>query len=440
MVRRDYNHPSVIMYSIGNEVSESAQEKGVSLAGEMAEMIRTLDNSRAVTGGFNLMIIKNSAGGKDMYAEDGGRDDSGDKKMAGMNSTMFNMVTSIVGSGMNKAANGKKADLATAPVLAQVDIAGYNYASGRYPNEGKLHPERIVVGSETFPYDIAKNWEMVKKYPYLIGDFMWTAWDYIGEAGLGTWSYHEDAKGFNKPYPWLLADSGAFDILGNPNGEAMWAQAVWNAADQPLIGVQPVNHPKEKLIKAVWRGTNALPSWSWKDCEGNKAVVEVYFDAARIELFLNGKSLGKKKVKQCRAIFKIAYKKGTLEAAAYNAAGEEIGRSRLVSAEGKRKIVLTPEEAAIKTGDIVYVKVDVKGQNGITESNADDKIQVTVEGGELLGFGSANPRTEERYDRGVFTTFYGQALAVVRATQSGTIKITANGEKFGRAEAAVIAE
>lgn len=440
MVRRDYNHPSVIMYSIGNEVSEPAHEKGITLAGEMADMIRSLDSSRAVTGGFNLMIIKNSVGGKEMYAEEGGRDDSSEKKMAGMNSTMFNMVTSIVGSGMNKAANGKKANLATAPLLSQIDIAGYNYASGRYSKEGELHPERIVVGSETFPYDLAKNWEMVKKYPYLIGDFMWTAWDYLGEAGLGTWCYHEDAKGFNKPYPWLLADSGAFDILGNPNGEAMWAQAVWNKTDQPLIGVQPLNHPKEKLIKAVWRGTNALPSWSWKDCEGNKAIVEVYFDAAKIELFLNGKSLGKKKVKLCRAIFKTNYTSGTLEAVAYNAAGEEIGRSQLVSAEGTRKIACTPEETTIKTGEIVYIHVDVRGQNGIVESNADDKIQVTVEGGELLGFGSANPRTEERYDAGTFTTFYGRALAVVRATQTGTIKITANGEKIGKSEAAVIAE
>lgn len=440
MVRRDYNHPSVIMYSIGNEVSEPAHEKGIALAKEMAGMIRTLDNSRAVTGGFNLMIIKNSVGGKDMYAEEGGRDDSSEKKMAGMNSTMFNMVTSIVGSGMNKAANGKKADLATAPILEQIDIAGYNYASGRYPKEGKLHSERIIVGSETFPYDIAKNWEMVKKYPYLIGDFMWTAWDYLGEAGLGTWSYHGDAKGFNKPYPWLLADSGAFDILGNPNGEAMWAQAVWNKTDNPLIGVQPVNHPKEKLIKAVWRGTNALPSWSWKDCEGNKAVIEVYYDAAKIELFLNGKSLGKKKVKLCRATFKTIYKAGILEAVAYNAADEEIGRSRLVSADGTRKIVLSPEETKIKVGDVVYIKVDVRGQNGIVESNADDKIKVTVEGGELLGFGSANPRTEERYDTGVFTTYYGQALAVVRATKPGVIKIKATGDKFKNEEAAIIAE
>ncbi len=212
MVRRDYNHPSVVMYSIGNEVSEPASQKGVALSQEMADYLRNLDETRAVTAGFNLMIIKSSAEGKGVYKEEGGRNDSNEAKAAGMSSTMFNMITSMVGTGMNKAANGRKADEVTSPGCAILDICGYNYASGRYAKEGQIHPDRIVVGSEAFPQDIARNWAMVKKYPYLIGDFMWTAWDYIGEAGVGTWSYEADAKGFDKPYPWLLADTGAFDL------------------------------------------------------------------------------------------------------------------------------------------------------------------------------------------------------------------------------------
>ena len=304
MVRRDYNHPSVVMYSIGNEVSEPASQKGVALSQEMADYLRNLDETRAVTAGFNLMIIKSSAEGKGVYKEEGGRNDSNEAKAAGMSSTMFNMITSMVGTGMNKAANGRKADEVTSPGCATLDICGYNYASGRYAKEGQIHPDRIVVGSETFPQDIARNWAMVKKYPYLIGDFMWTAWDYIGEAGVGTWSYEADAKGFDKPYPWLLADTGAFDLLGNPTGEAMWAKAVWGYAKQPLIGVQPCNHPNEKIIKATWRGTNAIPSWSWKNCDGNKVMVEVYADAAKVELLVNGKSAGKKKPKKDIAKFR----------------------------------------------------------------------------------------------------------------------------------------
>lgn len=227
MVERDYNHPSVIMYSIGNEVSEPAAKKGVVLAEKMTDYLHALDGGRAVTGGMNLMIISRSAKGSGIYKEDGGRNDEKQQKMNGMNSTVFNMITSMVGTGMNKGANSKKADAVTSPVLDALDIAGYNYASGRYPLEGKAHPDRLIVGSETFPQDIVKNWRMVRKYPYLAGDFMWAAWDYLGETGIGAWAYTPDGKGFEKPYPWLLADVGAIDILGNPNGELYLAQAAW---------------------------------------------------------------------------------------------------------------------------------------------------------------------------------------------------------------------
>ncbi len=286
MVERDYNHPSVIMYSIGNEVSEPAQAEGVAATKEMVEYLHSLDDTRPVTGGINLMIISRSAKGNAIYdAEKGGtNEDTSGGSMGSMNSYMFNVLTSMVGTNMNKATCSKKADLVTSPCLDALDIAGYNYATGRYPLEGKAHPDRIIFGSETFPQDIYKSWEMVKKYPYLIGDFMWTSWDYLGETGAGAWAYSGDGKGFSKPYPWIHADMGTYDILGNPNGEAFWAAAVWGELENPKIGVRPVNHPGVTPAKSSWRGTNALPSWSWQGCEGNKAVVEVYFDCAKVQV------------------------------------------------------------------------------------------------------------------------------------------------------------
>ena len=429
MIERDFNHPSVILYSIGNEVSEPAQEKGVKLAKEMVEYIHSLDRNRAVTGGINLMIISRSAKGKGIYKADGGRDDGGKQNaMGGMNSTIFNMITSMVGPGMNKGANGKKADVVTSPVLDALDIAGYNYASGRYPLEGKAHPDRVIFGSETFPQDIYKNWQMVKKYPYLVGDFMWTAWDYLGETGIGAWSYTPDGKAFDKPYPWLLADVGALDLLGNPNGELFLAQAAWGLLKKPAIAVQPVNHHGIKPAKSVWRGTNALPSWSWQGCEGNKAIIEVYADAATVELLLNGKSLGKKKIKDCKAIFKTKDPPGTLTAVAYDAGGQELSRNELKSASGSIRLVAEPEETAVKAGNIVYIPISLVGQNGVLERNADCKLTAAVENGELLAFGSANPRTEERYDSGNFTTYYGCAMAIVRAGQAGTVTLSVKNE------------
>lgn len=424
MVNRDYNHPSVVMYSIGNEVSEPAKEEGIEKTREMVAFLKQADGTRPVTGGFNLMIIANAKKGKGVYNEDGGRDDSADKKMQGMNSTMFNMITNLVGTGMNKSANGKAADEATAPCLDALDMAGYNYASGRYPMEGKCHPDRLIYGSETFPQDIAKNWAMVKQYPYLIGDFMWTAWDYIGEVGLGAWAYTKDGTGFNKPYPWLLADTGAFDIIGTPNGEMFLAQAAWGLLQKPAIGVQPVNHPGMNPAKMAWRGTNAMASWAWHGCEGNKATVEVFTDAAVIELLINGKSLGKKKVKNCVAKFKTKYQSGKIEAVAYDATGREVSRSFLESAAGKTSICAAPEVESASAGEVVYVNVAIVGENGVVESNADRKLTVTVEGGELLAFGSANPRTEERFDEGTYTTYYGTALAAVRVNRNTTVTVT----------------
>ena len=427
MVERDYNHPSVVMYSIGNEVSEPASEEGLAVTKEMVEYLHSIDNTRPVTGGFNLMIIANASKGKFIFKEEGGTGDS-EKKSQGMNSTMFNLMTSIVGTGMNKSANGRKADAATTPGLDALDIAGYNYASGRYAMDGKLHPNRIIIGSETFPQDIARNWEMVEKYPYLIGDFMWTAWDYIGEVGIGAWAYTKDAAGFNKPYPWLLADTGAIDIIGTPNGEAFLARAAWNADEKPLIAVQPVNHPGQKPTKMVWRGTNAIPSWAWQGCEGNKAVVEVYSGAHAVELYLNGKKLGKKKLKGKKASFKVKYAPGRLEAAAYDINGREVSRNFLESATGRTGIILVPEKKSAPAGGVVYVDVNITGANGVVESNADRRLNLTVTGGRLLGFGSANPRTEERFDSGEYTTYYGRALAAVMVEGNTTVTVTDGNE------------
>ncbi|MCL1820725.1 MAG: DUF4982 domain-containing protein [Oscillospiraceae bacterium] len=441
IVRRDYNHPSVIMYSIGNEVTEPHDERGLAMCRTLTDTVHKLDNTRPVTMGLNPMLLFMAAQGNATSIADAEAGKAESFKMPEkMDSTAFNQMAQMIGVGMNQRTAHPDVDAVSSPCLDMLDIAGYNYASARYPLDGEAHPDRVIIGAETFPQDIAKNWAMVKRYPYLIGDFMWTAWDYLGEAGIGAWAYTEDANTFDKPYPWLLADVGAIDILGHIGAEAEYAAAVWGLRDTPYIGVQPVNHPGVTPYKGTWRSTNAIASWAWQGCEGNDAIIEVYSDADTVELMLDGNSLGKESVNEYKAVFTTKYNPGTLTAVAYGKDGAEVSRSCLTAPKGALGIQMIPEKTSVTTGEIAYVNIDLAYENGVIESNADCKLTVTVTGGELLAFGSANPRTEENYLDGAHTTYYGRSQAVVRSDTAGEITLAVEGEGLHMARAKIIIE
>ncbi|MCQ2500111.1 MAG: DUF4982 domain-containing protein [Lachnospiraceae bacterium] len=424
MVDKDFNHPSVIFYSIGNEVSEPASQEGLAVEKEMVSLLHDLDPDKAVTAGFNLTIIANAAKGSQLYDGEGGMNtgEAENMEMPKMDSAMFNQLAQQIGFGMNHAADSDEADAAITPAIELLDIAGYNYASGRYPLEGEKHPDRILFGSETFPQDIGHNWELVEKYPYIFGDFMWTAWDYLGEAGIGAWSDFPDAMGFGNPYPWLLGGAGVIDLLGDPDGQALYAKTVWGLSEVPQIAVRPVNMSDAKTNRSIWRGTNAIPSWSWRGCEGNQALVEIYAEGAEAELRINGKIVERKTLEMKKACFETVYEAGEIEAVAYDHDGRELSRNRLTSAREKLHIGIVPETAAV-SGKLLYVNVNICDDAGIIECNADEKLQISVDGGELLAFGSAIPRTEESYLTGTFTTYRGRSQAVIRVGKDEELKI-----------------
>lgn len=427
MVNKDYNHPSVIMYSIGNELSEPAKSEGIAMAKKMVDILHEIDSTRAVTAGTNLMILLLNSMGGEMPKEppNEGEKDPNPFHISAMDSTKYNEMVSELGQKMNLAAMTDGADKVTTPFLDTLDIAGYNYASGRYPNEGRLHPDRIVVGSETFPQELYANWEMVKKYPYLIGDFMWTAWDYLGEVGLGSWSYESDAMSFYKGYPWLLAESGIYDILGHETAEVGMTSVIWGNRKTPYIGVVPANHPGVKVSKSMWRGSNALPYWSYANCSGNETEVEVYSDAHSVALYLNDEKVGESILSECKAVFPVSYMPGTLTAVAYDAQGNITGQHTLRSAQGKTGIKICPNNAS-KNTELVYVDILLTGENGEVECNADIELSINVEGGKLLGFGSANPRTEESFLSGKYKTYYGRSQAVIYPTRN-KVTVTVSG-------------
>lgn len=450
MTARDYNHPSVIMYSIGNEVTEPAFPRGVETTGELVKAVKCCDGTRPVTMGLNLILTllaklgnsekahekeKQAVGGEKSVKAEETKTTSSEKrrKETGINSTVFNMMSSYAGKGMNKKTKMRMVDKINSPALDLLDIAGYNYATGRYLPDKKLHPNRLIFGSETYPQDIVTSWKLIENNDHVIGDFIWTAWDYIGEAGIGAWAYTPDGATFNKPYPWLLGDTGAIDIIGTPNAELALVQSAWHCLDKPYIGVMPVKY-NFSPAKGVWRGTNAFNSWAWRGCDGNRAVVEIYAEGDSCILFVNGKPIGKRKLRNCKATFKTKYEAGTVSVQVFDKQGTLMGENSITSSQGELSIGLEPENACVQSGEIAYVNVTIKGENGVVECNADEKLFAEVENGELLAFGSAQPRTMERYDDGAFTTYYGRALAVVRATATGTLKLKVKGmslaEKF----------
>lgn len=422
MISKDFNHPSVIMYSIGNEVTEPAEKSGIDLASEIIGHIHSLDDTRPLTAGINLTILLMASMGMNMTEAEGTT-----KEVEKVNSTVYNQMVNENAGQMTGAAATDEADKVTSPIFDLLDIAGYNYASTRYELEGHIHPERIVVGSETFPQDLVENWKIVEKQPNIIGDFMWTAWDYLGEIGLGSWSYESDGATFHKKYPWILADTGAFDILGKDNAEAGMASVVWGARDIPYIGVMPVNHPGILPAKAMWRGSNALPYWSYQQCEGNPAEIEIYSSAASIELFVNDKNIGCKPLVDYKAVFNTNYEPGTLKAIAYAVDGTVHSEHTLRSADTDTQICVVSEEPEVRRGEILYLDISLRGKNGELECNRDTCLEVQVVGGELLGFGSANPKTEEDFLNGKYTTYYGSSQAVVKVTEN-TLKVSVTGE------------
>ena len=450
LVDKDYNHPSVVMYSVGNEITEPAKKDGVKMAETLVKTVKKYDVTRPVTAGVNitlLLMAKLPFDPMAMFAggdkkEDGDKKDGGDKPentavkapaVDEASSDKFNAMVQSAGSGMNRVNEGFLGDMVSKKVFSKFDICGYNYGVTRYEKEGKTHPDRVIVGSETYCQELGRVWPMIERLPYVIGDFMWTSWDYLGEAGIGGYSYDAEDFSFEKAYPWKLADSGALDILGNDNAEAGLAKVVFEKQMNPYISATPANHQGAQLAKAVWRGSNAMPGWSYKGCEGNDTDIEIYSAADSVEVFINDRSLGRKKLEEYKAVFSAKYERGCLKAVAYDAAGNAVGENSLESADDNTGICITCEEK-LTDSDIVYFDIDLAGANGVIEMNADTKLTVSVEGGRLLAFGSADPKTEERYLDGEYTTYYGRAQAIVKKT-SAAGRITVTGGEFEAVEA-----
>ena len=443
MVEKDYNHPCVVLYSTGNEVSETAQKRGIALTKEMTDFLHELDDSRPVTCGVNIFFNFLSSIGFGVYSDEKAKKEAeraekakqrGEKaaKKKAVGSQFFNNLAGLLGDEfMKRGATLHGCDVKTRDAFANMDIAGYNYGIYRYKHDLKKYPQRLILGSETFCNDAYKFRELAKQEPRLVGDFVWAGMDYLGEVMVGSWEYADYAETFDGGPGWVSAGSGRIDLTGKPLGEALYTRVALEADNGPYIAVCPVNHTGDRHSPSAWKMTNAMPSWSWTGCEERKANVEVYARAARVELVLNGHTVGSKTLKNdCLARFSIPYESGTLEAVSYDAADHEMGRCKLQSAGGTTRLTLDAEEPAVKPGHLCYIRLRYTDENGITKPLARGSIQVQVRGGTLVGLGSACPFNKHSYLDSETDTYYGEALAIVRMGDGDAMTIAASDGEY----------
>jgi beta-galactosidase len=428
LVAKDFNHPSVILYSIGNEIPETGSSAGGTWSRRLAEKVRSLDDTRFVTNGINGfvsvldMVVAGMKSRPSTAASSGG----------GVNA-MMTQVAEL----MNNISRSPQVTERTAESFSVLDVAGMNYGDGRYEIDRDLFPNRIILGTETFPARIAKNWALVEANNHVLGDFTWTGWDYLGEAGLGAVGHSDGSDGATasaaQPYPWLAAWTGDIDITGHRRPASYYREIVFGLRSEPYIAVhRPENHGKS-VLATPWSWSDAISSWTWEGFEDKPVKLEVYSDADEVELLLNGNLIGRTEVgkdQAFRADFDLTYEPGELVAIAYSA-GLEVGRSSLATASDD--LVLTAEADRLDlrsdTADLAFVTISLTDGHGRVHNGRDRQVSVTVTGaGVLQALGSAHPATKESFVESVRRTFDGRLLAIVRPSGTGEITVTVAAE------------
>ena len=429
LVEKDYNHPSVIMYSTGNEVAESAQQKGIDLQAQFTAFLHSLDDTRPVSCGINIFFNFLSSVGLGVYSDDKAdklaeeakkNADTAKPKKKAVGSEFYNMLAVKLGDNFMKlGATIPPCDWKTKGAYAAMDIAGYNYGLYRYKKDLKKYPDRLILGSETFCKDAYSFYEIARRNPRIIGDFVWPGWDYIGETGLGAPEYaaYLDERRETQ----MTGGNGRIDLSGKPRCEAYYTMVAFDEVKGPFIGVYPPT--EKKPVFNGWTMSKAIRSWSWTGYAGNDAEVEVYARASSVELFLNGRSVGKKAIKHnCRTSFPVVYEGGTLTAVAYDADGSEIGRDTLITAGEGVILAAKPEAEAVKKEGLVYIPLQYTDEGGIWKPLIRRNITISLENADLMGFGNAAAYFEGNYNRTTVPTYFGEALAVIRATGEGPVK------------------
>lgn len=371
MIRSDRSHPSVIMWSIGNEIPERADSAGVDIARKLISVIRQLDPSRPVTAAVN-----------DFWDNPG-----------------------------KTWADSKAA-------FSVLDVAGYNYMWYEYEKDHARFPERVMYGSESVPKEAAPNWDLVEAQPYIIGDFVWTAMDYLGEAGIGhtgVLGRHEKDQQF-MGWPWFNAWCGDLDICGDKKPQSFFRDVLWN--ERPLaIAVQKPVHPDSLEKTSYWGWPDERQSWNWKGYEGRPLTVRVYSKPGDVVLYLNGKKIGERHIAVndvYTASFAVPYEPGTLKAVR-KGNGEASAELRTTGVVTSLRLLADRNPVRASADDLIYVKIEALDQEGNVVPDAQNRVWLRISGeGTLAGTGNASPVDMESFRSLSPKLFRGKALAIVR--------------------------
>jgi beta-galactosidase len=406
MVLSARNHPSVIMWSIGNEIPNRSTPEGVEIEWNLANEVHRLDPSRPVTAAVN------SFAGRPLIAD---------------------------------AATARRgfAGIPDESAAMFLDVVGYNYKLDRYEADHVQFPKRVMFGSESFPKQLFDIWSFVDTHPYVIGDFVWSAMDYLGEAGIGNVLRTKHKAEMMFPgWPWTVSNCGDFDLTGRPKPQSYAREVAWGVSPLEMAVQRPL--PEDLFeIPGLWGWSDECQSWSWPGAEGKPLAVRIYARADRVELRLNGQVVQSQTLTGADKLpleFRVPYAPGSLQAIAYRD-GREIGRRGFDTVGAPVALRLTFERAAghALQNSLSYLRVEVIDAEGRVVPDAVKKIQLTVSGpAKLIAFGNGGALAKGSFQSTEAETHDGRALAILKsAGRPGTIDVKAVGEGLRLASATI---
>jgi len=398
MVKRDRNHPSIVMWSIGNEIIERTSPDAVVTARMLADAVHKLDATRPVTSAMTTW-----GEGWDIFD----------------------------------------------PLMAEHDICGYNYQLHMAEGDHERVPDRVILQTESYPKDAFYCWDMVQKHPYVIGDIVWTAMDYLGESGIGRYYYPGEPDGEHwmvDLYPWHGAYCGDIDLTGWRKPISHYRNILWNDKEKLYMGVKEPNPSEGEIKTTMWAVWPTWESWTWPGMEGKKLQVEVYSKYPKVRLYLNGEVMGEKSTtiaEEFKANFEVEYVAGELKVVGVENR-EEVDSSILVTAGETAHIKLTADRDLIHANgqDLSFITIELTDEKGILNPNADDEIEFSIDGpGQIVAVENANLRDLDSYVEPSRRAWNGRAMVVVKSEkEEGDIVLKASVKGLPEAEITIKSE